>query len=232
MTKGGRFAPPIHRTESKVSSLTDDRIGLPFYWAWLTDHGLVVTFLLCVTITPGMMIVIAKVLEDRWLPLGPKKQFLSFFPGDILLGASVGGLLVLAQRLPLEDRWYNSGLWHLFIQVLTIGVAFYLTYLEARDFNYPLEALLSPTKIYHNFLLYAGYGYLAFTTLVAVLAGSEWSWSFVGLLGLVFLPGVVWLVLVRMDSTLTPHRHGIKAQSAHVHDWRPIWRKTPVWPQR
>ncbi|HEX6416215.1 MAG TPA: hypothetical protein VFZ62_01705 [Candidatus Saccharimonadales bacterium] len=210
--------------------MTDDRIGLPFYWAWLTDHNFVVTFLLCLVITPGLMIVIAKVLESRWLPLGPKKQFLSFFPGDILLGLTTAGLLVLAQRLPVEDRWYNAFWLHFLVQVAAIAIAFYLTFDELKNFAYPLEAILSPTKIYHNFLLYAGYGYLVFMTLVAVLAGSDWSWGFAGLLGLTLLPALVWLVLVRMDSTLPPHRHSIKAQSAHVHDWRPIWRKKPAWP--
>ena len=218
-----------YETGKQVSSLTDDRIGLPFYWAWLTDLGFWWTFILCVAITVGAMVVIARVFESRWLPLSPKKQFLSFFPGDILLGATAAGLLVLAQRLPMEDRWYNSSWLHFVVQVAAIIIAFRLTFDELKNFHYPLEAILSPTKLYHNFLLYAGYGYLVFMTLVAVLFGSDWSWGFAGLLGLTLLPGVVWLVLVRIDSTLPPHRHTAKAESAHVYDWRPFWMKRPAW---
>lgn len=222
--------PNPTKTESVVSPLSDaDRIGLPFYWAWLTGLNFWWTFFLCLAITLGAMVFVAKVFESRWLPLNPKKQFLSFCPGDVFLSAMTAGLLVLAQRLPAEDRWYTSDLWHFVVQVTTIAVAIYLTYKELKDFAYPLEAIFSPTKFYHNGLLYAGFGYLIVTTLVAVLFGSVWSWSFVGLLALTLLPGLIWLALVRKDSTLPKHRKSIKAQSAHVPDWRPMWRKTPVW---
>jgi len=202
---------------------TADRIGLPWYAGWLTDHGLIVTLLWCLFLTPGLMILIAPVLETRWLPLSPRHQFLSFFPGDIFLGLMTAGFLVLAQELPAEHRWYNSELWHGCLQGLTLIVACVLTARESRDGIYPERALVSPTKLYHNILLYAGYGYAIVATLVAVLFGSAWSWTLVLQLGFCLLPGAVWAVLVARDNTLTRFGAYQKASWAHVQDWTPFW---------
>jgi hypothetical protein len=200
---------------------SSSRIGLPPYWGWLEGHSFWVTLVICLAITPGMMIVIAPVLESRWLPLRSSKQFVSFFPGDVFLGLMTTGLLILAQDLPLEERWYSSDQWRGIIQAVVLVAAVVLTYGEKGA--YPRRALYSPTKIYHNGILYVGYGYLVITTLAAVLAGSIWTWSFAGWLSLCLLPGLIWLRLLLKDNSLHPEQTRRKAASAHVADWKPIW---------
>jgi hypothetical protein len=203
---------------------TADKLGVLMYWRWLIGHNVLVTLLLCWTVTPGVMMLVAPILESRWLPLSPERQFLSFFPGDLFLGAGLTGLLLLAQRLPVGERWYQATWWHLLVQATTLVVALGITYAESG--TYPLRALLSPTKLYHNIVLYAVYGYLIVTTLVAVLAGSRWSVSFAVALAFVLAPVVlVWAPLVARDSTLRPDVGSAKAASAHVADWRPVWRR-------
>jgi len=203
---------------------TAERVGLPEYWVWLTDHGFIATFAYCLIITPGALIIMAPILESRWLPLSPHKQFLSFFPGDMCLGAVAAWLLFLARDLPDEARWYNSTAWHVFVQISALLIAGYLTYGEYIGNLYPKRAVLSPTKLYHNFALYAGYGYMIFTTLIAVLFGSVWTWYFTE--GLVFMvvPGIAWIALVFADNTL-PGSLNEKAQYAHVANWHPIWKR-------
>lgn len=200
-----------------------DQLGLLGYANWLTGHGFLLTIFLCWLLTPGMMIVIAPLLESRWLPLGRYRQFRSFFPGDLFLGVSTAGLLVLAQTLPPVPRWYNSGVWHWSVQIAAIAVALVLTWSEYKAGAYPLRAILSPTKLYHNFLLYGGYGYVALTTLVAVLFGSDWTWSFAGWLVLCLLPLLWWGYLVIQDNSLSGEQARWKAASAHIEDWTPIW---------
>lgn len=203
---------------------TADRIGLRGYWAWLTDLPPQLTFLYCIIITPVALMIIAPVLESRWLPLSPHKQFLSFFPGDMLLGEMAAWLLLIARDLPDEARWYNSTIWHALVQISALLIAGYLTYCEYIGGMYPKRAILSPTKIYHNFALYGGYGYLIFTTLIAVLFGSEWTPLFLEELAFVFIPGLAWVALLIEDNTL-PGSINEKAQYAHVADWRPIWKR-------
>jgi hypothetical protein len=202
-----------------------ERIGLPPFLGWMTDQSFLVTLLICWAITPGMMIVLAVIGESRWLPLGYHRQFLSFFPGDLFLGAGIAALLMAARELPEERRWFTAPIVQIIIFAGAFGVAYWLTRGELRTGVYPKMAILSPTKLYHNFALYGGYGYIAVATLVAVLAGSDWSnpnvrtWL---IRALIFVSPWV-LAVVFEGKIFGPEGMAQKARNAHVPDWVPIW---------
>lgn len=206
---------------------TADKIGLLPGFGWIADLSFVgasplgrflSTLLVCWLITPVLFIVIGRIFEDRWVPLGPHDQFWSFFPGDLFLGLMAVGLLRVARSLPEDSRWYNSFDWHLLVLVATVTVACVLTYFEWKGGAYPAQAILSPTKLYHNGVLYALYGYVIVTTLVALVADHS-SWVFLWAL----IPGILWGALVAYDNTYPPEVAAHKAASAHTADWRPIW---------
>lgn len=200
---------------------TADKIGLLPGFSWIAGHGILLTILLCWLLTPIGHCIVGLVLESRLVPLSPRYQFLSFFPGDLFLGGMAAGLLVLAQHLPSESRWYNATWWHVLVLAVCCVVAGALTWMEYKSGVYPARAMYSPTKLYHNFLLYGGYGYIIVVTLVAVSIAAR-SWWLV----LVLVPGLVWLALVVMDNSLTPDEAKRKASHAHVENWSPIW-QTP-----
>lgn len=211
-----------------------DPLGLFWYLSWLSGHGIWTTLLLCLLVTPVAMMVIAPVGETRWLPLGSKHQFQSFFPGDIFLGIGAAILLRMAGDLPAEERWYNNFWWHLSLQLVTIIAAAWLTYGEFRERNvlYPARALRSPTKAYHNAGLYVAYGYVVVATLVAVLFGGAWSkdgafnWKFSLVLATAIAFLYQWLKRVIADGRLrktNPRAFKAKIRGAHIADWQPIW---------
>lgn len=207
---------------------TADKIGLLPGFGWLFgDHSFVVTLLICWAISPGMMFVIGLVGESRLIPISPSRQFMAFFPGDFLVGAMVAGLLVSAAQLPNEQRWYNSLWFHLVVFVVMFAIAAWMTwgeYHNAAESGYGARAMYSPTKIYHNAALIWIYGYVAVSTLVAVLAEAR-SW----LVWAALACGLLWMGLMLGENAYIDKYHpndGLrqaKAAGAHISDWEPIW---------
>lgn len=205
---------------------TADKIGLLPGFGWIAGQNLVVTLIICWIISPGLMFIIAPVLESRKLPWTPQTQFLSFFPGDLFLGLMLALLLWFAQRLPSEDHLYNSTWFHLVLISLTFIVAVVITKGEYDDPNgYGHRAVLSPTKLYHNIVLYGAYGYVVIATLVAVLGWliTTGSWNQIGVLGLCLVPGLIWVSLLVLEQRVPEEIKQNRMQLAHVNDWKPCW---------
>ncbi len=196
---------------------TADRIGLLPGFGWLADHSFGVTLGLCLLVTPIGHCLVGLLLESRWVPISPGKQFLSFFPGDIFLGIATACLLVAAKQLPDENRRYNATWWHIAVLVVMVIVAVWLVLNEFKGGLYPSRAILSPTKIYHTIILIGGFGYLIVTTLFAVGAQARGGWLVAAI-----LPGLVWVGLLVHDSTLGPQRAKEIARHAHIAHWHPI----------
>lgn len=202
-----------------------DTIGLLPGFAELANlisSSLPVGILICWAITPGMMIVIAFVFESRLLPLRPSKQFLSFFPGDLCLGVMATGLISSAQSMPSNRKIgpivVNSVSFQLDIFILVVAVAYSYHFFEARSGLYTARAANSPTKWYHELVIYVGYGYLIAATLVAHIVAGGWGW----LDAIPLTAGAIWLILVTTD-TVRRNDNRERARHAHVEDWRPFW---------
>jgi hypothetical protein len=169
-------------------------------------------------LTPGLMIIIARVFESRWLPLVSAKQFRGFFPGDLFLGIMFAFLLAYATQLSEVDSWYTP--WTIYGRIVvllgSIGVAYWLTDGELKSGGYTKEQVYSPTKLYHNGVLYVGYGYIMVSTLIHALVGAPSWW-----LLLVVLPGLAWAFCNWLDGR--PRYEGDdpmkrKGATAHIAD--------------
>lgn len=221
----GDFSPLS--MESRCPAVTSaDKIGLLPGFGWIAGHNFFATLFVCWLITPGLMFIIAPVLESRKLPWTPQTQFLSFFPGDFFLGMMLALVLWFAQRMPAEVHFYNSTWFHLLLVVVTFTVAIVITKAEYDDPNgYGHRAVLSPTKLYHNIVLYGAYGYVIVATLVAVVAWllNDGSWRQAGVLGLCLAPGLVWVCLLVFEQEMSEETKESRTWYAHVNDWKPIW---------
>lgn len=191
---------------------------LPGLW-WLVDGSPVMAAVYALILTPVMMFVIQLVLEGR-RPASYANQFRGFIPGDIFLGLSFGVMVALADKLPDGDnRWFNTGWFQLLALAGAIGVFIVGSRLDEE--LYSGAQLASPSKVYHDYLLYLGYGYVLLKVGVATLFAAPWSdWPLkVAMLALVGC----WVACLLHDAAQPYSRKERMAAKAHVARWRPIW---------
>ncbi|MBI3494894.1 hypothetical protein HY004_02855 [Candidatus Saccharibacteria bacterium] len=155
-----------------------------------------------------------------------REQSKAFIPGDIGLGVMLATGWYLYPQISAGSVWGSAimpftGLW----------VGCFTCYLMRTKFdgenNYPLRALRSPTKRYHDFLLYIGYLAVIITICVpAILFGTSWSGNFevkmVGVTGF-----AIWLAGMALDAT--DPKMPEKSKKMHVTDYQPIWKTFPLW---
>ncbi len=170
-------------------------------------------------VTPGMMILIALVFESRWMPLGYRKQFLSFFPGDLVLSVAFG--ILVAAETYVKPGWYTDGLFG--TTAILVGVVlgdWFTLYFDPRTKDYAPRAMKSPTKIYHNYFVYGVYGAAIATTVFADFFGGAPAWFWLS-----FAIGVPFWALFLFIENRIPAKgwNKIRAQHCHVGWWAPIW---------
>jgi hypothetical protein len=178
------------------------------YWQWL---------LICWLISPGALIIIGVVGESRLVPLfNPRKQFLSFFPGDLFLGVSVSWLIFEMVRLQPE-KWYLSWWWYVILLIIALSIAVTMTQSEYKSNYFPKRAILSPTKIYHNLALYGVYGSIAG---FSILAGFFSRHILQTLLAM--SPMLCWASMLIIERFLPKNAEKTRRNCAHVADWKPL----------
>jgi len=211
---------------------TADKIGLLPGFGWVANQEwfghswwsqLLSTLLVCWLLTPIGHIAWAYIAQAIIVPLDSKRQWQSFFPGDLFLGAAVA-LLIFAARisgLETDGHWWQSPVFHGVVLASAIVVALVITVLVDGP-NMPASALWSPSKLYHNFLLYGGYGYIAVTSLVAAVAGNWFGWRLVLVL-VAFVAALPWLHFVGSDGKLSPAEVVEKQRFSHPASYRLFW---------
>lgn len=169
----------------------------------------------CWLVTPGGLILVGLIGENRLIPLfNPRKQFLSFMPGDLFLGVTVAWLLYNLLSLQ-PGHWYLSRWWYVIILIVALLVAILITKAEYDTGFFPVRAILSPTKIYHNFILYAGYGSVAVFALIAGFASGSWVKTLVAI-----IPATGWIAMLLIEPNWPEHANSTRCLNAHITNWQ------------
>jgi hypothetical protein len=205
-----------------------DRIGLPSFIGWLVNNGTGTALLLAWLITPVILYLVGVVFESRipFLDFKPwKDAFRGFMPGDLLLGWAFASAVHVSASLDQKSHWYNSGVWHAVVFFgAIVGGLLARKFLDAP--MYTSRQMKSPSKLYHDFAIYCGYGYLMFTTCIAALVGTSWHAGSLLRWKLAIIGSVVlWVCGLITDQVFTPNYvKERKIQKAHPDTWWPIWK--------
>jgi len=164
-------------------------------------------------ICPGYMYLLAIVAEWRW----PRyhDQFKAFMPGNLYLGVVFGGSCFLAasyRQAEGHGHLYENQLWLWLPLVASAAVVVALSamdiigafrYKTGDTDKYHWLQLISPTKLWHNIVVYGAYGYLLVRVGVPGLLSAPW-WGANGLVNdvvRVLLLGCLlrWVLFLKQD---------------------------------
>lgn len=197
-----------------------DRIGLPPFLGWFVSGPGAAT-LIAWAFTPVGVYLVAYLFESRLVgrDFHPwKGAFRGFSPGDWFLGASFGQFVWQLDNHDSGAGWWCKWWWHIAVGVGAIVVSLYIRNKMDRP-NYDEAAMNSPTKLYHDFVIYMGFGYVFFTTAVAASCSIGWDSTLILPYGL--LAG--WLAGLVSDGKQPKEQLKIMAANSHPTVWRPCW---------
>ena len=138
-------------------------------------HGPWIAGLCAFAVTPGILIVIARVLERRWLV--PGEQFAAVTYGDPLLAVAVGlGVWLTGSRTPHGLTGPVAGV---VVMVLTLAFGLAQWRDELRRGYYTRAQAVAPTKIWHQLVVYPVLGYWLWTAGIGGLSvtGGAAVWA-------------------------------------------------------
>jgi hypothetical protein len=125
-------------------------------------HGPWVAGLCAFAVTPGALIVIARLLERRWLL--PREQFAAVAYGDPLLAVALGtGVWLTGARVPHGLAGPAAGV-AVMVLMLAFGLAQWRD--ELRRGYYTRAQAVAPTKIWHQVVVYPVMGYWLWTAAI------------------------------------------------------------------
>ena len=131
-------------------------------------HGPWIAGLCAFAVTPGILVVIARVLERRWLV--PREQFAAVTYGDPLLAVAIGlGIWLAGRRTPHGLTGPAAGAAVVVIMLL-FGLAQWGD--ELRRGYYTRAQAAAPTKIWHQIVVYPVLGYWLWTAGVGGLSAA------------------------------------------------------------
>jgi hypothetical protein len=157
---------------------------------WPLAQGSVVTWLACMLVACGIMIVLGLVLERRWLH--PGQMPLAFWIGDpgLAIGAGLGVYLIGRQQPcgltgPLGQTAIGAG-WLLF------GLWQWRAEVRAKLFT--RAQALSPTKIWHQLIIYPTFGTWSTVAIIGGLTNAGRNWPAATFMIVCFAVWVVTLI--------------------------------------
>jgi hypothetical protein len=181
-------------------------------------HGPWLAALCSFAVTPGALIVIARVLERRWLR--PREQFAAVTYGDPLLAVAVGtGVWLTGAQVPHGLTGPVAGAAAALL-MLAFGLAQWRD--ELHRGYYTEAQAAAPTKIWHQVVVYPVMGYWLWTADIGGLSASGGAAGWAGKALLVALVGT-WAV-----ANVYDRRHPKLGHPPF--DWRHCRPRERPWP--
>ncbi|GKQ37052.1 hypothetical protein [Streptomyces sp. A012304] len=134
-------------------------------------HGPGVAFAAAFAISPGIPALLALVLERR--VLHPRQEFVAFIYGDPLLAlAAATGVALCGGRVADPVRGLVTGGWAWATLAGWLSFGLWQWRSEVRAGQYTFAQAVSPTKIWHQLVIYPVLGYLVTAAALSGLAAG------------------------------------------------------------
>lgn len=177
-------------------------------------------------VTPVGMVLVGLVFESRLVPLW-RYQSRASMPGGVALGVMFAIGWYLYAQIPAGSFWGSAKM-----PIIGLFIGCTTCYLKRSRFNgennYPPAALRSPTKRYHDYVLYVGYLTAIIAICVpAILFGTTWSGDNLPTKIFAMMMFGIWLFGMYLDVTDVFMRD--KTKRMHVTVYQPLWRTLPMW---
>jgi len=159
------------------------------------------------------MNIIALTVERRTeMLLHPGGQYKAFYFGDSLcLPGIVLGIWLLGRQMPVPNLTYKRW-WHVLWFGIGVAAGVSLHLLDAASHFYTRSMMSSPTKLYHDFVVFPLYIYITFPLAIPALIKSRAGvWPRVVVVGLF----VIFLGLNYYDGIHRPHHGHINFDWSH-----------------
>jgi hypothetical protein len=179
-------------------------------------HGPWIAGVYAFALTPGSLIVLARLLERRWLI--PGEQFTAVSYGDPLLAVAVG--LGTSLTGPHPPRGLTGPLAGEVVMVILLLFGLAQWHGELRCGYYTRAQAVAPTKIWHQLAVYPVMGYWLWTACARVLltGGADGGWGSGGAAG--WAGRAVLVVLVGVWGAANVYDRGHPKLGHPPFDWR------------
>lgn len=169
-------------------------------------------------ITPGMMFVLGWILESRTLPIIENSR--AFLPGDFFLGLILASSAVILRNSRIRrDSFVLSKRWLIFASVLTAVAVFLVGKLVLDRGNYTIGQILSPTKLWHDIIVYMGYGPIIATMAIPALLPSPGE----SLLTRCLRIGMIAGIIIFGSCLVLDSASSLEYRRLHIEWWSPFW---------
>lgn len=149
-----------------------------------------------------MMNIIAITIEHRTFLLNPSGEYKAFYYGDLVcLPAMALAIWYLGHYMP-RPNLSEKAWWHWLCLIVSIGLGVGLHLSEAANHVYTRSQDYSPTKLYHDFIVFPCYIYLLASAGIPAAFQSKGGWKAKAVLWGFF---AVFLLLNLYDNYYRPH---------------------------
>lgn len=148
------------------------KLGTLSFFAPAFDHGPIGAALFTLAAAFGMMNLLAVVAE--WRVLWPSQQYASFYKGDSVgLTIIMGSLVAMGAGMPAGRHFYQLGWWQWGWLGIGLIVGLAMSANEYVSGAYDWRTMISPTKVYHNCVVFPVLIYLIFANGLPIMIYSH-----------------------------------------------------------